>query len=366
MEIVVGHSTPILKRKLFDQIIHAAEHWNNTRDSSKPKVSIKFVSLEDEQGKPLKNLPRLDAVLHKRTDDMAAVLTNCNSDSTAHMEHLKRVYANVNVVPIDPLKNVWNLLDRKSTSSLVNSLSSHGDRSLRSLVRPLQWCIVSTRDPDEVISKRLAENNTKFPIILKRRLACGFPETHNMGIAWNLKGAIRAIRTGFVADLGSSSSTRDTTDAERLGRENIGCELFVQEFVANHAGVVFKGYGIGKHCSIQPKLSLLHDVEDDGSGCFLFHSHRIYKQRQLDPAVTESILTRADLVKPSDGVVDAVISNLSQSLGITMIGVDFLYEEQSRKYFLVDVNYFPSFGGVPLALEKILDNIVHVVSKRFA
>ena len=60
---------------------------------------------------------------------------------------------------------------------------------------------------------------------------------------------------------------------------------------------------------------------------------------------------------PPDWLVTALNRALQEALGLTLFGYDLVREEGSGQYFLLDVNYFPTYTGYEGVLDDVADSI---------
>lgn len=317
----------------------------------------------------------LHAVIHKRTDDMAAFVTSPDSDAAARISCLERQISHLlttegqsfSVVVIDPLRKVWSTVDRREIFQAIDSVfkPSHplfrkGNVDIQRLVEntpsnvtPANWVEVPMNKGLSAVSRAI-KDRVKFPLILKRRLACGSKESHEMVIAYNMEGLLAAAKTVFhVYESGKSP------DAQRDFISNI----IAQEYIANHGGVIFKVYAIGSNVVVQARSSINPTPESSKTGYFHFDSQRVNQSEHHAFDGTTGRSQNTDAIMPSQKLASSTVSALSKCLGLTLLGVDLIYNVHSKKYHVVDINYFPGYKGVDMAYKWILQHICNLVNK---
>lgn len=278
-------------------------------------------------------------LIHKRTDDFVAELSLVGpaSDVRYSVDSMLRG----GVVAVDNPAGIHRLVDR---ASMARTISNGLARSpaLASFVRNLRWACVRASLPKGDIIASLAEFS--FPVIIKRRLACGSPESHVMAIANDAEAAAEAI-IGFGADVPAE------------GRE-YALSMFVQEFIADHGGVLFKLYSVGERVVVQAR----HNVEQDDApvktkNCFQFDSQTLGKAA---PASRTMRRAPAGAPMPPAELSRQIAAVMRKELKLDLIGVDIIFDMTRGSYSIVDINYFPGYKGVKDANRWIL---LHAVKK---
>lgn len=371
------------------------------------------------------------AVLHKRTDDMAQSILyqttsikseqrlsesddttessefqNKKSAAQKRVKHLASTLASTEAFVIDNIPGIWKLLDRRSIANTI-------DEILPSFSIPwLAFNASELNDPSDF-------GELHFPVIIKRRLACGTMESHDMVIAHNASSALFAVRKVFRGSAATFKSKERAGEQPRPHRRHAnggkdfgGIEeiaeddIVVQEFIPDHGGVLFKVYAIGDRVVVKPRnsvdinsdtmnhtladskeVSLPVNNEDYGgetrSGFtrreeynqyHYFNSQTLNRKHKamrnfrklsgerdqddftiFDDVPGKSAQTRA--IMPSEKLARNIVGTLNEHLQLSLLGVDMIYDMENRRYFVIDVNFFPSYKDVPKAHEWLLQHI---------
>lgn len=389
-EILVGYVASRKKqRQFFDPLEVIAATWKGPLGPDGPLVSIRLIRLADDEPIP----PTLHAVFHKRTDDMAAAVATADNAAAIRCSTLASILQDRHfltprfllhrglapqrsypVVPIDPLDGVWRLVDRSLICQAVDSSfgNARQPRTLTSCetVASVPWVQISSKQSDQEIRQKI-QDNLKFPIILKRRLACGSKASHEMVIAYDIDGALTAINAVFGPGPVTLENDKPMDNGFLPGlvqpANNFACEVIAQEFIADHGGILFKIYAIGSRLVVQPRLSVDHKISGPAGGYYYFDSQRLGRTEGMDGYAFDQA-TRCckatEAVMPSQELSASIVTGLSKELGLTLLGVDLVYDVRLKRYCVVDINYFPGYKGITTAKKWILEHICNLVWKR--
>lgn len=266
-ELVLGYmSSPKKKQAFFADLELAASTWTGTFGPDGPVISVRIIHLCDDFADNEQSGPVLHAILHKCTDDMVAAVSFSNRVAAMHVSRLAQLLGKyrftpapfmnstaVNtrrsfpVVAVDPLDCVWKLVDRRLIYESVDQIfgrNSAGQFSTNyEKVGILPWVLLNVKQSDEDIRARL-QDVLKFPVIIKRRPACGSTKSHDMVIAYDIGGAIASMRFVF------SFKDPEQGDEDALGEfypnfisgfphpgEDFANEVIAQEFISDHRGI---------------------------------------------------------------------------------------------------------------------------------
>lgn len=403
------------QQEFFENLEQAASEWHATSSNTSGvglKLNVFPLFKKSSKGIELVHHGRqIHAVVHKLTEDMAHCLqtdsesAECSEQSLARVQALSATLARVPVV-LDGLRGVWRILDRiqmaRAIDQAVTHIAEKYDSTSVPRVQAPAWISLSLRDGTNNQSASLRTPLT-FPVILKRRLACGTDGSHQMVIAYDRDGVVKALREVFQADDQASQQignifkeisstapgeerTNDNSnkkysadiieeqldhahdlkvESNRLKRgkglvefDDVG--IVVQEFISEHGGVLFKVYAIGDRFEVQTRSSVQHSPRNCKQGYFYFDSQRDGCKDSIslafDPRTGQSKQTRA--VKPSEHVVKRILKCLGAELQLSLIGVDVLYDVDRNCFVIVDVNYLPGYRGATQAHKWLLDHIV--------
>jgi inositol-1,3,4-trisphosphate 5/6-kinase/inositol-tetrakisphosphate 1-kinase len=201
----------------------------------------------------------------------------------------------------------------------------------------------------EFISRWIAGEeivNLKFPVICKPLQACGHRDSHQMII------------------LPSFDSLKELLENDS--------EWIIQEYV-NHDGVIYKAYVMGDFYQVFPRESLPNfPVLYKLSSAIHFNSHdpissSMFAQPQTkEEAFAEIPRTRYSPVSYRKSIdvgklnvlVGSISKQLQRTLGLEMFGFDLIRESSSGLYYIVDVNYFPSYKGFASLSELLVRHLL--------
>lgn len=323
------------------------------------------------------------SILHKLTDDIA--LAAQSPQSAARLAAVEALLdTNPSIVMLDPLSALENVRDRRAMAAAVQNLPAllpplqAGSKSGHENDAPsIPVGGVSVRMPPtvEVLAANEAAHRAAFPpgrpLVVKSAAACSTPEAHYMAII---------------------ESWEQLESLQLVAKDQSICPKFpvvVQPYVP-HGGVVHKVYVVGSalermqhngHVARyfivpKPSLSLTRQVASSmqdlcSGGAKNDHSKLLLLFDALHPARTPagSALFRAHTgdasdtgrVSPSehppDWLIEALNRELQCVLGLTFFGYDLIREEGTGHYWILDVNYFPSYTGCEGAVAAVADSI---------
>ena len=246
---------------------------------------------------PLADQGPFDLIIHKLFDPAWR----------ARLEAFSALHPAVPVV--DAPAAVDRLLDRFTMLDVVPGLAAGLDYplSVPAQVTVSDAAALAADDPS---------HGLRFPLIAKPLAVDGSASSHDLCLVYRAEG-LRGLHTPVV----------------------------LQEFV-NHGGVLFKVYVVGGRAVCVRRSSLpdvpaerLADPDADASVPFANISSR--------PA-----LDKGEDSMPPAAFVDQVARGLRQALGLHLLNFDMfaateLDDGGRRRYFLVDINYFPGFAKMP-------------------
>lgn len=206
---------------------------------------------------------------------------------------------------LDPLENVQKLLDRYVSYSIVHKsdLFKHG-------VFTPTFAEITSHNKLETIEV-LKQANVQYPFICKPSVAHGSKQAHKMCIIFHEK---------YLKD----------------------CEPpCVAQTFTNHNAVLYKIFIIGNRHYVVERPSLKNFYPNDRDTIF-FDSQDISK---ADSTSTLSILDPDDLnietVKPDPKRLNEIASTIRKELGLALIGIDVIIENETGKYSIIDINAYP-------------------------
>lgn len=239
----------------------------------------------------------------------------------------------------DPLENMERVLCRQRMTELLLSIPfPKGVMAPSGFMFDFDAAGVATEE-QESSEKSECERRLMFvrkipsvtyPLICKPKVACSVQGAHNLALVFNEDGLIQLPGHNF-------------------------CQAF-----HNHDGVIHKVYIIGDFYAVNiiPSIRNLENF-DAATPNFLFDS-----QKMKDPEVFP-FLSESHVVDPIDPVLLQNVSRaLRGGLGLSTFGVDIIRDAVTGVYYIIDINYFSTFHGVPNLFERLLDLFVDVMERR--
>ncbi|KAI8980978.1 inositol-tetrakisphosphate 1-kinase [Pilobolus umbonatus] len=199
--------------------------------------------------------------------------------------------------------------------------------------------------PKSIVLDKNKKIDIKFPTLCKRITACSSREAHQMILIPSVKD-ISLIRKYIKDD-----------------------PVMLQEFI-QHDGVIVKVYVADGEISATTRPSFKN--LDHNADIVYFDSQRIPKSFE-DIEATEDIdriFLRSDPggihghkeALLDKGKLQAIANSLYNQLGLTFFGFDVLLQSDTNAYFVVDVNYFPSYKDV----DNFHSMLVRILKKRLS
>ena len=146
--------------------------------------------------------------------------------------------------------------------------------------------------------------------------------------------------------------------------------FIVQQFIS-HGGIMIKNYSINEesYSFIRPSLPDMKgevlNTKDLAEGAMSFYNELIY-QKKIDNFFNESN-KQSQLQEKLMGEMEK-INQLSllfvKETKITFYGLDFLYDSEKNMFYILEINYFPSYRELGAKLHvKFDEHIVKYHSK---
>ncbi|KAG6503368.1 hypothetical protein ZIOFF_035680 [Zingiber officinale] len=316
-----------------------------------PKNRLMFVPLSFEF--PLESqLQVVDAVLHKATDEIINFKPNTSTEfsegvsfSTGMRELERFIKDHPECCLIDPLKNIYPLLDRHQIQQILLGLQEINMQDHCRLRAPyflkvhflelyffaayIVYCnkikpekIDAFNEPN--LRDQLSEANLSFPIIVKPQIACGVGDAHNMALVFKFE------------------------DFKGL---HVPLPAILQEYL-DHGSLIYKFYVLGTNVFHAVKKSmpnasfLVSSQEKNGLKPITFDSLKSLPVATDDQFSVDRLKGGKEL---DVDLVNSAASWLKIKLDLTIFGFDLVIQEDSGDHVIVDLNYLPSFKEVPNA-----------------
>jgi len=346
---------------------------------------------------------RLDAIFHKRTDDMATLLPchgdmSLDADATeaarGRISALAAALASPSVAAIDNLSGVWRVTDRFHLVDAVDVALRHTRLPGVGILPHASGSALMASPKSGMTPSWLSKGG---PFLLKRRRACGEAATHELLLVSDAAAGRRALKNVLP--------------------RHYPADVLVTPFVEDHGGVVFKIYAIGRSVTVQTRASIASSLGRPVAGAegrdilaFDFATMTGLKKTRLagrgdwsvgssfaDSSLAESAggegapaspaAQQADIggwkeydasasgldaattptrypQQPSHALAVALVNAIGGELGLTLVGIDVVCDVRTGTYYVIDVNYFPGYTGVSDAHDVMMSHVREVVTGR--
>lgn len=223
---------------------------------------------------------------------------------------------NPSVIVIDPLPNVYQLLDRYKCYSIIQKL--HPEKF--NVFTP-NFCEITEHDPNK-IKVQLQKANVTYPFICKPIVGHG-TFAHDMLIVFN-ENSLKDCKPPSVA----------------------------QSFI-NHDSILYKIFIVGDAIHVCERPSLKNFKASDYQDTIFFDSTLISKVGGKNSlTVLDPEDQKKEKIPPNEEVLKQVAQVLRKAFGLDLFGVDIVIENTTGKYAVVDVNSFPGCFLLLLLLIK--------------
>ncbi|GJP36048.1 hypothetical protein CLOM_g20584 [Closterium sp. NIES-68] len=279
------------------------------RESIRKGIELVQIDLS----KPLSEQGPFDAILHK-------------IPSQQWYEELEEYQlSRPDVLVIDPPEAISRLYNRISMLQAVDDKLQYECGCIVGIPKQI---VVHEK---QSVTDSFATSGLSFPVIAKPLLVDGTPKSHLMWLVYNEEG-LKKLLPPFV----------------------------LQQFV-NHGGVIFKVYVVGNQVKCLRRKSLPDPqpqdlANPDGLRSFCQVSNLPGLGRK-GGEVADASLSHVEL-PPADLMI-SISSRLRKNLGLRLFNFDLIRDRNcSRRFYIVDINYFPGFAKMP--------GYEHVMSDFFA
>ena len=299
-----------------------------------------LVAEHDADGGPVLAVPpagagRPDILLHKATDWIR--FGACTAGGQRHpppalTETLEAAAGLPDLCLIDPLPDVWRLTDRFATLEALEGLASvFGGR-----VRVPRSAVVAAADRAGFSGRTGGGGGVGFPCIVKSNHACGLPGAHLMGVARDGAG----LRELLSAPPGFDG-------------KGVPPPWLVQEYV-NHRPGVLKVYCVG--------AAVVGVCRQDSPGGRPLEGYTPGAAFRFDSGqdFAEKLPEGEGGPGTDPGLLEDLAAWVGRALGLRLFGFDVLREVPSGALVLVDVNFFPSYTGVPGVAASIHSELLQI------
>ena len=299
-------------------------------------------------------VPHMDLFLHKLTHELTFATFGL---STSHDLEAVTLYFDTHpeITIIDEIEKAGALIDRSNMYTSLQTLATsthlfHVPKFivLGGLIKPPSIFNLMKQS----MSTSIQDHDMHFPLICKTIPASATYHSHKMlvvGQDVNLEMELKALQPSSHEIGNNASHENDVHASSPHGHEKV-FPILLQEY-KDHDGIFYKCYRIGSSSHIATRLSLpnLHHMSTDRSVFFdtqkPFPSYEAFDLQE--PSLPHN--DHSALLPPSAKVQQTIIAIgdlLERNFGLTLFGFDVIIEKGTKKVFVVDINYFPSYNEV--------------------
>lgn len=145
------------------------------------------------------------------------------------------------------------------------------------------------------------------------------------------------------------------------------CKKFVIQKFINHDGLIFKNFFINKksYTFIRPSLPNLEGknlkLEHFKDDCFKFKNEFLYGKE--DDSFWQNIENPNEKLASQQvdyELIDYVSKLFSEYMNVNLFGLDYLFDRNSKTYYLLECNYFPSYRELKDKLQPEFES--HIIT----
>nr|XP_054759050.1 inositol-tetrakisphosphate 1-kinase-like [Lytechinus pictus] len=281
--------------------------------------------------KSLSDQGPFSVIFHKLTDVVTQAAKGDNK-ARCMIDNLEMyIKVNPDVVVLDPLSAVKNLMDRNiSYQVLLDSLQSNPD--IHRKVKVPNFVEIHTTKETEIM-QLLRKAQVGFPLVCKPSQAHGSVISHKMSLIFNEAG-LKDIRPPCVA----------------------------QTFI-NHNALLHKVFIIGDQYFVVKRPSVKNfTIGGSDQSTIFFDSHDVSKFNSTS-FLNELDETDADhvMLEPCSEVLKSLADCLHNGLQMSLIGADVIVENHTGLHYVIDVNAFPGYDGVPEFMQVLFNYIERLI-----
>ncbi|KAF7811086.1 inositol 1,3,4-trisphosphate 5/6-kinase 4 [Senna tora] len=268
-------------------------------------------------------LNEVDIVLHKATDEILSIEKDNITFTQSMLELRKYLEDHKDCCVIDPLNNIYPLLDRLEIQNILLGLVELNAEGSCTIRGP-HFLNVDNFD-DLNFATELTKAKLSFPCMVKPKVACGVSNAHKMAIIFRV---------------------------DDLKNLHVPLPAIIQEYV-DHSSILYKFYVLGEKVFYAVKKSIPNaDVlmkPSDGGDLKPLEFDSLKSLPTGNNVQHSGVSNSSSTTNESIDlklVTDAA-SWLRRRLQLTIFGFDVVIQEQTHDHVIVDINYLPSFKEVP-------------------
>lgn len=274
-----------------------------------------------------------DLIIHKLTDVITQAQDGDNKAKQMMTNLQEYVRKHPHVIVLDPINAVRKLMDRYQSYQLIQECIRKNKELKGKVAVPTFYEIKSSSISTEKAAGALKCAQVSFPCVCKPSQAHGSITSHKMAIIFN-----------------------------EAGLQDVVAPYVAQTFISHNA-VLYKLFFIGDQYFTVQRPSLKNFTAGDHSTIF-FDSHDVSKPN------SSSFLNELDekdlnhrRIDPESDTLHKLAKVLRMELDMALFGVDVIVENNSGIHYIIDINAFPGYDGVPEFPQALFNHVQHELSK---
>ncbi|PIK60119.1 putative inositol-tetrakisphosphate 1-kinase [Apostichopus japonicus] len=274
-----------------------------------------------------------DLIIHKLTDVITRAQDGDNKAKQMMSNLQEYVRKHPHVIVLDPINAVRKLMDRHQSYQIIQDCIRRNKELKGKVAVPRFFEIKSSSISTQKAAAALKCAQVSFPCVCKPSQAHGSVTSHKMAIIFNEAG-LKDVVAPYVA----------------------------QTFISHNA-VLYKLFFIGDQYFTVQRPSLKNFTAGEHSTIF-FDSHDVSKPNSssfLNELDEKDLNRRA--IEPESDTLNRLAKVLRIELGMALFGVDVIVENNSGIHYIIDINAFPGYDGVPEFRQALFNHVQQELSK---
>lgn len=223
------------------------------------------------------------------------------------------------MVVLDPIDNVRKLLDRYVSYSVIHESGFLGDW----MSVPPFTKLPNDTSPEDMAVK-LHEAGVQYPLVCKPLVAHGSRKAHEMSLVFN-EHNLNDIKTPCVA----------------------------QTFV-NHSALLYKVFIVGDYHCVVERPSLKNFYASDRAILHFDSQHISKADSRSELSILDPCDQHLEPIRPDPEKLTDIVCAVRKSLGMSLLGVDVVIENDTGRYAVIDVNAYPGYDGFPNFFDALI------------
>ncbi|KAF0991968.1 hypothetical protein HZS_6184 [Henneguya salminicola] len=247
---------------------------------------------------------------------------------------------------IDPI-DLSILFQNRNSSILIReqAIEKIGDSTIQS---PANLTIINSTKTSELL-KILTEKSIEFPIIIKPLPAQSSDQRYEMTIIPSIKAFKKNEKT----------------------YNNCVFEKFI-----NHNGILFKLYTLFKFWYVVKRSSFNNiDPSSNNDTCIQFETNIFNQIHKMDQTELKSHINDTkqepklcyDNKKPQNNTEYKIFNKIAVAIqkvtNCQLLGIDVIRDTKSSNYYIIDINYFPSYRYIPTFKSDLLSQAYEFITQ---